>query len=265
MYTHIDTDHAMAVLTPLFLHASPTCYNARTILLALDIIMRSCYFQFGDSYFHQLDGTAMGAPPAPAYAMLYYGVHESLHLVPMFLNSLAFYGRYIDDGIGIWICDPDPETDTARWESFRQSTGFGRLVWDVSERATNVEFLDLQISLLPSGRIKTKLFEKELNLHLYLSPHSAHPPGLLRGLVTGMLYRILRLTSDRTDTQQDIRNFYLRLRNCGYSRDQLVPLFQLAHKKILRRLNMTEPVVDPRLGLTQSRLSLNPQSGLRTH
>jgi hypothetical protein len=62
------------------------------------------------------------------------------------------------------------------------------------------------------------------------SSHSLVPP------------RILQLTSDRTDTQQDIWNFYLRLRNHGYSHDPLVPLFQSVHKKILRCLNMTEPV-----------------------
>jgi hypothetical protein len=118
------------------------------------------------------------APPAPSFAMLYYGVHEYFTLLPTFQDCLAFYGCYIDDGIGIWICDPDPALDATLWESFQAHTGFGKLVWDVSDRASTVNFLDMTITLLPSSRIKTRLYEKPLNLHLYLSPHSAHPPGL---------------------------------------------------------------------------------------
>jgi hypothetical protein len=217
MYTNIDITHALEVLNP-YLRYSQHCYGADTILRALEIIMRSCYFRFGDSYFHQEDGTAMGAPPAPSFAMLYYGVHEHFTLLPTFQDCLAFYARCIDDGIGIWICDPDPALDATLWESFQAHTGFGKLVWDVSDRASTVNFLDMTITLLPSGRIKTRLYEKPLNLHLYLSPHSAHPPGLVSGLIHGMLYRILLLTTDRSDTYQDIRNFYSRLRNRGYAR-----------------------------------------------
>jgi hypothetical protein len=70
MYTNIDiSTHALEVLNP-YLCYSQHCYRADTIIRALEIIMRSCYFRFGDSYFHQEDGTAMGAPPAPSFAML---------------------------------------------------------------------------------------------------------------------------------------------------------------------------------------------------
>jgi hypothetical protein len=70
--------------------------------------MRCCYFRFGDCFFHQEDGAPMGAPPTPSFAMLYYGVHEQFTLLPTFQDNLAYYGRYIDDALGIWICDPEP-------------------------------------------------------------------------------------------------------------------------------------------------------------
>ena len=73
MYTNIDTDHALQVIA-LHLRESPDCHNANTTIRALEILMRQCYFRFGDTFFHQTDGTAMGTPPAPSYATLYYGV-----------------------------------------------------------------------------------------------------------------------------------------------------------------------------------------------
>ena len=49
----------------------------------------------------------------------------------------------------------------------------------------------MTISINNSNKIETTLFEKRLNLHLDILPHSAHPPGLLRGIVYGTLFRIL--------------------------------------------------------------------------
>jgi hypothetical protein len=121
MYTNIDITRALEVLNP-FLQYNSHCYGASTILNALEIIMRCWYFRFGDSFFHQEDGTAMGAPPAPSFAMLYYGVHEQFTLLPTFQDNLAYYGRYSDNGLGIWICDPDPEIDSLCWDSFQQHT-----------------------------------------------------------------------------------------------------------------------------------------------
>ena len=58
--------------------------------------------------------------------------------------------------------------------------------------------MDLTISI-HNGKITTSLFEKPLNLHLYIPPHSAHPPGLLPGIVHSTLFRIFTLCSDPND------------------------------------------------------------------
>ena len=45
--------------------------------------------------------------------------------------------------------------------------------------------MDMTISINNSNKIETTLLDKRLNLHLYIPPHSAHPPGLLPGIVYG--------------------------------------------------------------------------------
>jgi hypothetical protein len=126
MYTNIDTAHALTSISN-HLSNQPDCYNHAAILRALEIVMKYCYFSFGDTAWHQIQGTAMGAPPAPAYATLYYGVHEMDTLLPTFRDRLGFYFRYIDDGLGAWLPHPHPPTDAALWAAFQDSTPFGRL------------------------------------------------------------------------------------------------------------------------------------------
>jgi hypothetical protein len=109
---------------------------------------------------------------------------------------------------------------------------YGKLNWLVSERQTSVVFLDLRLTLdTQTSSISTCLYEKPLNLYLYLPPHSAHPPGVLRGLVTGNVIRICRLTSLWEDSETAIRTFYRRLLRRGYSPEILRPLFADAIEK----------------------------------
>ena len=61
-----------------------------------------------------------------------------------------------------------------------------------------VDFMDLTISI-KNGQISTSLFEKPLNLHLYIPPHSDHPPGLLPGIVHSTLFQLFTVGSDPND------------------------------------------------------------------
>jgi hypothetical protein len=76
--------------------------------------------------------------------------------------------------------------------------------------------------------IQTSLFEKLLNLYLYLPPQSAHPPGALTALVYGMICRVYRLTSDPANCQAYLQTFYTHLRCRGHSKHALLPLFNKA-------------------------------------
>jgi hypothetical protein len=222
MYTNIDTSHALETLADTL---------PPHVLEALTIIMKSNVFQFSDRFFIQEDGTAMGSPPACMWATIYFAPHEN-KLSQKFREWLLLYKRYIDDGLGIWLWTGTPECITA-WKAFKaEMQTFGKLRWDFEEPDTTQVFLDLRLTIR-NGKIHSTLYEKSMNLYLYLPPHSAHPSGVLKGLVAGMLLRILRLTSDPSTRKAHVQRFFKRLLTRGWPADRIRPIFD----KYIQRLN----------------------------
>jgi len=256
MYTNIDTDHALQTIGTYLRqkkHLLPPCILVEALLSALDIVMRNNIFRFGDTFWKQLTGTAMGTPPATMYATLYYAIHEMNSLCPRFESSLCLYKRYIDDIFGLWLIDEDPVKDEQNWLEFQRSLAYGKLTWEVTNRETSVNFMDLTISIDASKKspINSRIYEKPLNLYLYLPPHSAHPPGVLRGLITGMTNRIYRLTTTKSDQLNSLRSLHRRLLLRGYSHTMIGPMLTEAVKHVEDRLRTApaEGTHNPRLFL----------------
>ena len=62
-----------------------------------------------------LQGTAMGTPPAPPYANLFYAIYEVVFLA-LFKDNLILYKRFIDDVVGIWL-----DNNAEKWNEFKQT------------------------------------------------------------------------------------------------------------------------------------------------
>ena len=160
-------------------------------------------------------------PPAPPYATIYYGIHEEKFL-PHHAQRVVFYRRFIDDVIGLWCPHNNDEQDALEWDHFKNKMhAFPGLTWEFSERAKTIDFMEMMISINKSNCIETTLFEKRLNLHLYIPPHSAHPPGLLPGIVYGTLFRIFTLCSNNEDKLQRTKVFFKRLIARGYKGNEI--------------------------------------------
>ena len=87
--------------------------------------------------------------------------------------------------------------------------------------------------MIPAGNpIDTRLYEKALNLYLYLPPASAHPPGVLKGLIYGGCCRIHRLTTCPLLRRQYVQRFYERLLARGYASTTVVPLINTAVSRL---------------------------------
>ena len=78
MYTNIPTNTAIMLIAK---HIRKSVTEERpkqndALIAALKLVMLNNIFCFGDMTFKQLNGTALGTPPAPPYATIYYGIHE---------------------------------------------------------------------------------------------------------------------------------------------------------------------------------------------
>jgi hypothetical protein len=98
--------------------------------------------------------------------------------------------------------------------------------------------MDLNIKI-QENKIVTFLFEKASNHHLCIPPHSSHPPGLLSGMVHGMLHRIHTLCTEDEDKRCRTIQIFQHQKVRGYSPTTLHPLFIDAITQVI--IHITNP------------------------
>jgi hypothetical protein len=96
MYNNIDTEHAIEVITWWLNdlnsnHRLSSNFPLEAILEAMKWIMRNNIFEFGDLYFLQLIGTAMGTSAAVMWATLYFAYREVHTLIPKYGHLLPYF------------------------------------------------------------------------------------------------------------------------------------------------------------------------------
>lgn len=238
MYTNINTRQCTEQLKTFltdettleqFPHIKPAA-----LIEAIDIVMNNNRMRFGTSIVHQHKGIAMGMAPAPSIANLFVAIYEAVKVTTFPKNRLLFVKRFIDDGFGIWLRDPDPNVDTYHWDAFQSIINAMGLTWEFSPRSHTVNFMDLVITL-DAGKLSTRLYAKPMALHLYIPPSSCHTPGLTTGLIHGHFHRLFNLCSQEKDIEHEIYLFFNRLLDRGYSLPDLIPIFLTAEQKARER------------------------------
>ena len=102
----------------------------------------------------------------------------------------------------------------------------------------------MSIQINSKNEITTKIYEKELNLYLYLPPHSCHPLGMIKGLIFGFAHRAHALCTTHSDKLPFLRKCYYRLLARGYQRDFIRPIFHEAIHVVFNKPTVTtKPLV----------------------
>jgi len=174
----------------------PLCILNNLLSFVLDY---NC-FNFGDLFFLQVHGIAMGTKLAPNYANLFMADFESKHVFTYPIQP-SYYRRYINDIFFIWN-HPISELDNFidHLNSVHPTIKFTKSVSN-----TTITFLDLDI-YIENNQFQTKTHFKTTNTFSYLHGHSNHPPSTFKGVIKGENIRILRNTS-QASTYNDTINF----------------------------------------------------------
>ena len=230
MYTNIKTEPALASIGDYIRYKTNMGETKKEALIeAMNIVFRNNLFKFGDTYWRQKSGTAMGTPPAPPYATIFYAIHEN-EMLKKWSERVPFYKRFIDDVFGIWLTHDDPAQDKLLWDEFcADMDKWHGLRWKCERPSRAVDFMDL-----------TTLFEKAMNLYLYLPPHSSHPRGVFTGLIFGQILRIRRLCTHKRDADKKILEFFHRLLARGHTQEALGPLFDKAEANALAYMQLSQ-------------------------
>ena len=233
MYDNITINQGIEIIGKWLNHLNdnnqlPDDFPAINIILeALSFIMKNNITQFGDCFFKQLCGTAMGTSVAVMYAGFYYGWHEKVRLLPGYSEEIQDLARFVDDLSVLWL------GSLTRFHNFKDDINdFGILRWKVEEPSAEGIFLDLIISISPDGIVSTKTYQKPMNLYLYLLPSSAHQKNTMKGVIFGELKRYYWQCTDKKDYVEVAKLFFRRLLDRGWDFETLKQMFSEANRKV---------------------------------
>jgi len=129
-------------------------------------------------------------------------------LIPKYGQKMPLLLRYKDDLIGVAIFGGSGGLIINEWNEFKlDMNDFGILKWDIEESLKQIEYLDLNIGI-ESRMFTFKTYQKPINLYQYITPNSAHPPGMIQGVVHSQLLQYFKQNSRREDYWKIAMSFY---------------------------------------------------------
>ena len=150
-----------------------------TELSSLDVVMSTHH-----GYYKQVDGLAMGSPPAPYLANIWLSRYD-----PSISNGAKMYQRYMDDILTV-IRRNELTEKLARINQLHVNLKFT----SESESEGRLPFLDLCI-VHRDNELYTTWYTKPTDTGLIMNFHAVAPRRYKRAVVQGFVHRIFRACS----------------------------------------------------------------------
>jgi hypothetical protein len=211
-------------------------WNGAEIGFVIDLarwVLTNNYIQFGDRYFLQLVGTAMGTPFAVTFACIHLAIieAESFEIIKKhgFDGPLLYY-RFIDDIIAVFPTAEDGKAFMTVFNTRRSGIHCPKYV--LSTNAAT--FLDITIfkgkRFKNNGLLDVKLHQKPINKFLFLPPSSYHPKHCMNGWISGYIKRIRLNCSEDIDYLHFKSKFFTHLRERGHTLS-IIEQFQIVYNR----------------------------------
>ena len=194
--------------------------DSDTIKSLLSHCLTNNYVRFGQRYYKQNQGIAMGSRIAPPIAIIFMDAIES-----MILSSAHFqpvlYTRYIDDIFCVWTHGPEALNEFLNYlNNFHPSLKFSVERSDHSDKR-QIPFLDTLITLEKNGTLTTELYLKPMASPIILPFSSAHPIQTKKSVLYAQLLRANRLGSSTSARERGMNQIESLFRSNGYPKKML--------------------------------------------
>jgi hypothetical protein len=236
LYPSIDINDGLEILNyQLHMNQTKLNFTLENICLIMDIaswVLNNTYFEFGNTTWKQIKGTAMGTPFAVVFACIYLDHLEELVLNKIKLSTNnnpsskpIILRRFIDDIFGIFYNQTAANIYIDTFNTIRQSIKL------THQTGNSVNFLDLNIYLgkryFGENLLDITIYQKPLNKYLYLHPASFHKRQLYRAFITAEIKRYRLICTDTGEFLKVKQLFYDRLIARDYTRTFLKPIFKI--------------------------------------
>jgi len=170
------------------------------------MVLNSTYFKFNETIYKQIFGTPMGSPLSPIIAEIVMRDLEelALHSLPF---EIPVYFRYVDD---IFIATPYNKLEECL-EVFNSQHDRIKFTMETNNENFN-NFLNLKI-MVKDNRLIFDLFTKPTASGRFLNFHSNHPITHKKGIIYGMVDRVLKLSDPDFHNKNIIEIIKILLRN----------------------------------------------------
>ena len=184
----------------------------------LDQCLHNNVFSFGDAFYRQKVGIAMGNPCAPPLAIIFLDRFEQRALANAEWKP-DFLVRYIDDYAGFWTHGEEALLSFLDYlNSLHPNLEF---TLDYTKQDRGVPFLDTLVNIGTSstgqGRLDTELYIKPTNSGIVLHASSAHPTTTKHNMVRNMFHRAMNNSSSGEKERVSVEKIRVLLTGNGYS------------------------------------------------
>ena len=220
VYLRIPQDEGITrVMSRIYNHQRPPNIPREHLEHMIKRIIKDNIFAFGERYWKQTLGIAMGTRCAPTFANLYMASLEEEFLARRTRHNHPIphlWLRYIDDILAIWTFPFQPPDDFLdEIDSYHYSITFTH---EVSSKQIN--FLDLTIfkghRFSEQGFLDLRPYAKACHSFSYLHFTSNHHPGVFKGIFIGEVKRTMRNSSNINIFAEELNKLVTRLRSRGY-------------------------------------------------
>lgn len=228
MYTNIPLKELITSIMDTIEHSPSdllkyknTYYKPDLVKFLLHKVLYNNFFQFNNSFYHQIHGIAMGTPCACSASDLFI-CNWMENIISKVAIKPLLYKQYRDDGFGIWVGN-----EKSLLSFVNELNEFHPTLKFTITHGTTLNYLDLTIGISEDGRLTTETFYKATDSFSFLHSASNHPTHCLNNIGLSQAIRHARNCSSFSTYIYHSKFLLYNLLNKGHN-------FYTVNKKIRR-------------------------------